>query len=210
MLTLPKIAVTGGLSCGKSSTCHYFKELGAYVVSSDDIVHQLLSPATNLGQQVVNLIGPDIVVNHQIDRSLIAKKVFQNPKLLKSLEQILHPAVGIELEKLYQRVKAENKVLLFVAEIPLLFEVNGSQFFTYDYSVAVIADPDICKSRFQKVAGSNKDEYQARANRQLSLEEKAQKADYVIVNNGTLQDLREAVAKIFKLITLQDRSQNTK
>ena len=202
MLTLPKIAVTGGLACGKSSACHFFEELGAYVVSADDIVHQLLSPATNLGQEVVKLIGSDIVVNHQIDRSLIAKKVFQNPKLLKSLEQILHPAVGIELEKLYQRIKAENKVPLFVAEIPLLFEANGDKFFTYDYSVAVIASKDICEARFQQVTGYDKDEYQARASRQLSLEEKAKKADYVIVNNGSLQDLRKAVVSIFKSITL--------
>ena len=58
MLILRKVAITGGLSCGKSSVCRIFKELGAYVVSADKIVHQLLSPDTNLGQKVIKLIGP--------------------------------------------------------------------------------------------------------------------------------------------------------
>ena len=58
MLKLKKVAVTGGLSCGKSSVCRIFKELGAYVVSADKIVHQLLSPDANLGQKIVQLIGP--------------------------------------------------------------------------------------------------------------------------------------------------------
>lgn len=195
MLNLPKIAVTGGLSCGKSSVCHFFEALGAYVVSTDDIVHQLLSSVTSLQEQVVKLLGPGIVVNHQIDRFLIAKKVFQNPKLLTSLEQILHPAVGVELENLYKQVKAENKKSFFVAEIPLLFEVNGRAFFDYDYSIAVIAPQDVCEARFKKMTGHDRDEYQARMQRQLSLQEKAEKADYVIINNGTLEDLRRTVFK---------------
>src|SRR5262245_55950333 len=103
MLILKKVAVTGGLSCGKSSVCRIFKELGAYVVSADDIVHQLLTPQTKPGQQVIELMGSDIVVDQHIDRSKIAKKVFGNLKLLKSLEQILHPAVRHEIDKKYQQ-----------------------------------------------------------------------------------------------------------
>ena len=61
MLKLKKIAVTGGLAAGKTTVCQLFKELGAYVVSADEIVHQLLSPDTAVGQQVVSLLGSDIV-----------------------------------------------------------------------------------------------------------------------------------------------------
>ena len=79
MLRLRKVAVTGGLSCGKSSVCRIFKELGAYVVSADEIVHRLLSTKTNLGQQVISLLGKEIITNGKINRSTIAKKVFNDP-----------------------------------------------------------------------------------------------------------------------------------
>src|ERR1700733_7337913 len=128
MLKLRKIAVTGGLSCGKSSVCRIFKELGATVVSADEIVHQLLSPQVSFGQQVIMLMGPDIVVKGQIDRSRIAKKVFNNRTLLNSLEKILHPAVNNEIENLYQTALAKHKDKIFVAEIPLLYESDFGQF----------------------------------------------------------------------------------
>ena len=119
---LRKIAITGGLSCGKSSVCRIFKELGAYVISADEVVHQLLSPTTNLGRQVISLLGADIVVDKQIDRSKIAKKVFKQPALLQSLENLLHPAVRDEIEKQYQQIANQPSPPLFVVEIPLLFE----------------------------------------------------------------------------------------
>lgn len=203
MLKLIKIAVTGGLSCGKSTACRFFKALGAYVVSSDEIVHQLLSPETTLGTQVINLIGPDVVVNHQIDRSLIAKKVFNHPQLLRSLENLIHPAVGQELNKLYNKINHETTVPLFVVEIPLLFEVQGDAFFKYDYSVAVIADEGLCKERYKEKTGQSDTDYTARSSQQLSQKEKAQLADYVIINNGTLEDLQQAVTNLFNLFVNQ-------
>jgi dephospho-CoA kinase len=200
MLGLVKVAVTGGLSCGKSSACRFFKELGAYVVSADEIVHQLLSPTTLLGKQVIQLIGPEIVVNHQIDRSIIAKKVFNNPKLLQALENLLHPAVGQELKKLYEQINKQGRAPLFVAEIPLLFE-SKSISFDYDYSVAVIADRDLCEQRFLQDNKHEESEFDKRSQRQLSNKEKAEKADFVIINNGSLEELKESVKKIFKKLS---------
>ena len=199
MLILRKVAITGGLSCGKSSVCRFLKELGAHVVLADEIVHQLLSPNTNLGKDVINLLGPNIVVNGQIDRSLIAKKVFNNPGLLESLEKLLHPAVFQEIEKIYQKVKTTNKASLFVAEIPLLFEVHGETFF--DDTVAVVADPSTCKQRFMQSTGYDADEFDKRMARQLPPDEKAKRADYVIQNLDSLNTLKEAVQKLYNQLT---------
>lgn len=201
MLILKKVAVTGGLSCGKSSVCRFFKELGASVVSADEIVHQLLSPEAPVGQKVIKLIGPDIVVKGQIDRSKIAKKVFNNSKLLRSLEKILHPAAVDEMEKQYQQAKVQGKTPLFVAEIPLLFEADMG---SYDATIAVIADSEVCRQRFQKSTGYDKDEFNKRMARQLSPEEKAQRADFVIHNNGSIEDLRKAVIALYnKLVSIE-------
>lgn len=193
---LIKVAITGGLSSGKSSACRFFKELGAYVVSADEIVHTLLSPNTNLGQEIINLLGPEIVIDYQIDRSQIAKKVFENPKLLHSLEGLLHPAVYNEVEKLYHHVNECKLASLFIAEIPLLFETENTSFF--DYTIAVIADSVLCQKRFQAVTGYEKKEYDKRMARQLPPEEKARRADYVIVNNGNMTEMKNAVQEIYK------------
>lgn len=197
MLTLNKAAVTGGLSCGKSSVCRFFKEFGAYVVSADEIVHQLLSPNTNLGRKVLDLLGPDIITDQKIDRSAIAKKVFNQPELLQSLEKILHPAVREELERQYQQVQASQSNPLFIAEIPLLFETGSDKY--YDFTIAVLSDSEKCIERFQKTTGYGRDEYELRMARQLKPIEKAYKADYVIENNGTMDDLRLAVKNIWGL-----------
>lgn len=196
MLTLGKVAVTGGLSCGKSSACRFFKELGAYVVSADEIVHRLLSPNTNLGQKVISLIGPGIVVNDQIDRSQIAKKVFNHPELLQTLESLLHPAVRDEMEKLYKQFKEAKLAKLFVAEIPLLYETGSDRFF--DVTVVVQADDKLCQERFKQKTGHSINEYEKRMARQMNPAEKVARAHYVINNNGSLSDLRNAVEKIYE------------
>ena len=124
MLTLKKVAITGGLSCGKSSVCRLFKELGAHVVSADEIVHQLLSSTKRLGQQVIELLGDDIVVDGKIDRNIIAKKVFEDKILLHSLEKLIHPVVLNEIEKQYQQISNQGTFPLFIAEIPLYLKLR--------------------------------------------------------------------------------------
>ena len=88
-ITLRKIAVTGGIASGKSTVCHLFEKLGAYTVSADAIVHQLLDPTQSLGKKVIVLLGPDVVIEGQLSRERIAQKVFCNPCLLKKLEKLI-------------------------------------------------------------------------------------------------------------------------
>jgi dephospho-CoA kinase len=229
MLKFRKIAVTGGLSCGKSSVCRFLKELGACVVSSDDIVHQLLSSDTNLGQKIIQLLGNDIVVDQKIDRSRIAQKVFQDPNLLQALEEILHPAVYKEIEKEYQALftssgsisdalvfdkgiapaisekKNEvNKVKnlqppLFFAEVPLLFESKGEK--NFDCTIVVMANKEQCLERFKKATHYDLNEYEKRSARQFPLLDKAKRADFVIVNDGTMLELKQKSLELYQQLT---------
>lgn len=195
MLGLRKVAVTGGLACGKSSVCRVFRELGAYVVSADDIVHQLLFPNTPIGQQVIHLLGSDIVVDGKIDRKLIAKKVFNDKRLLQALENLLHPAVLDEIEKQYEEVKQNTNTTLFVAEVPLLFEINAENHF--DSVIAVNADTISCQRRFHAATGLDVEEYNKRMAFQLPKEEKNKRANYIIYNNDSVQEMRTAVVNLF-------------
>jgi dephospho-CoA kinase len=199
MLGLRKVAITGGIACGKSSVSRFFKELGAYVVSADEIVHQLLSSDSVLGQKVITLLGSDIVVKGHIDRSKVAKKVFEDPTLLKTLEKYLHPAVREEMDKRYQEVQQSTDYSLFVAEIPLLFETGGNVL--YDHTIVVTAPKETCQRRFEESTGYSAAEFDQRASRQQTIEEKAKKADFVICNDGTLPELKEKVKALHRVLT---------
>lgn len=198
MLRLRKVAITGGLSCGKSSVCRIFKELGAHVVSADEIVHQLLVPNQPLGRQVIELLGKDIVIIGKIDRSTIAKKIFEDQALLRSLEKLLHPAVLSEIEKQYQQIKL-GKAPLFIAEIPLLFETGSEKLF--DKTITVWAEPKACMQRFIAATGYDENEYFKRMANQMPADEKAKKADYVIDNSGNMEALQQAVVNLFTNLT---------
>lgn len=199
MLRLRKVAVTGGLSCGKSSVCRFFKELGAHVVSADEIVHQLLIPTKTLGRQVIALLGKDIIVEGKIDRSIIAKKVFEDQALLRSLEKLVHPVVLNEIEKEYQQIENHGNTPLFIAEIPLLFEVGSERFF--DATIAVWAEPETCIQRFMATTGYDENEYFKRMANQMPADEKAKRADYVINNSGNREQLQKAVVNLFSKLT---------
>jgi dephospho-CoA kinase len=196
MLKLKKIAVTGGLSAGKTTVCQLFKELGAYVVSADAIVHQLLSPGTALGQQVINLLGSEIVNANELDRNKIAAKVFSEPDYLKALEEILHPAVFHEIERRYQEASREKKYPLFVAEIPLLYEAEGESHF--DFIISVDAQEELCKARF--LHGQHTD-FEKRMKRQISPKTKKSLAHHTLENNGTLEQLKQSVKILYTQLT---------
>lgn len=196
MLKYRKIAITGGLSCGKSSVCRFLKELGAYVVSSDDIVHQLLSSDINLGQEVIKLLGTGIVTDQKIDRSRVAQIVFQNINLLRALEEILHPAVYSEIEREYQEQQKNNpQPPLFFAEVPLLFESQGERYF--DCTVVVMANKEHCLERFTQATHDDLQEFEKRSARQFPLSEKAKLADFVIVNDGSILELKQKCIELF-------------
>lgn len=191
--SLKRVAVTGGLSSGKTTVCKLFKELGAYVVSADAIVHKLLKPTSDVGQKVIELFGPEVLVDGHIVRAAIANKAFQQPELLRSLENLLHPVVLEKIKEHYQYA-AQFLFPLFVAEVPLLFESGHDKY--YDATVAVIAADKICIERY-KAKGGTEEEFLRRMARQLSPQAKAEKATYVVVNNESVEETMASVANIY-------------
>ena len=194
MLTLRKVAITGGLSSGKSTVCEIFKDLGAYTVSSDQIVHQLLLHDRLLQKKIIRLLGPEILTNHHIDREKVAKLVFANQEKLQALEKLIHPAVFHEIQSLYNRVKKGSSHRLFIAEVPLLFETEQENLF--DTVVTVLSNHETCKNRFNNMNNRSEADFNDRMMRQMSPEEKAARSDFILINNGTLEDLRAQVTEL--------------
>ena len=197
MLKLKKVAVTGCISSGKSLVCQYLSEFGAYVVDADKIVHQLLNPDTEIGQKVIELLGERVLDKQTINRSRVAKLVFLNPRLLKSLENLLHPPVYEEINRIYDEVSNQDKTPpLFVAEVPLLFESNGDTYF--DSTIAVVSDQEQCWERYRASTGNEREDFNRRAACQLPQHIKAEKADIVIRNEGSITSLKKQTKTIYE------------
>lgn len=199
MLRLKKVAITGGLSSGKSSVCRFLKDLGCYVVSADEVVHNLFTPNHPTAQKVIELLGQDVVIHGRVDRGRVAAKVFTNPDLLGSLEHLLHPEVMEEIERRYEEARKNPSCPLFVAEIPLLFEVQGEG--EFDFVIAVSSKEEFCRERFALKTGLEATEYDRRMSRQLSPKAKAGRADFVLENNSSLNDLQSATHALFQKLT---------
>lgn len=190
---MKKIAITGGIASGKSAACQFFKELGSFVVEADKIGHELLNSDTNLIEQIVQSLGPEILKNGKIDRRVVAEKVFKSRELLEKLEKLLHPRILERIEALYKKACEERKHTFFIAEIPLLFEVGWDTLF--DTTILVWANEEKSKLRFKKKS-LPPEQYEMRMKRQLTLKEKEKKATYTIQNNGSLKDLKEEIFRL--------------
>ncbi|MCH9627558.1 MAG: Dephospho-CoA kinase [Chlamydiales bacterium] len=194
---MKKVAVTGSLASGKTTVCHFFEKLGAYVVSADAIVHQLLTPTTPVGQRLIDLLGNEIIVEGELSREEIAKRIFRESSLLETVEKQIHPEVQKVIETHYQEA-SQKTFLLFVAEIPLLFESKLDTF--YDAIIVISADKERRKSRFLKTTPYDATEFDRRERRQMPIEEKQKRTSYTFENNGTLTQLNHFVQKTFNLL----------
>ncbi len=184
------IAVTGPFASGKSTFVGFLGELGAETVSSDEIVHDLLSEDEETIARVIAYFGEEIRGERGVDRRALGEKVFADPDALTDLEGILHPLVRRETERRAGVSEAE----LFVAEVPLLFEgkEGGAAF---DYTVAVTV-PEERRRAWASERGVEEASLRAIEARQLSGEEKARRADFEVRNDGGPDRIREQAREL--------------
>lgn len=188
-----KIGLTGGIGCGKSIVAKYFAKLGACVIDSDAIVHELLQPKTIFFKKIVKHFGEEILKpNRTLNRQKLREIVFKNKKERLWLEKLLHPKVFQELNLRAKKSKA--KYCIFV--IPLLFEVKAQK--KVDRVLVVECPENIRIKRValrDKVsAASVKRIIKTQVKRKVRL----QNADDVIFNDGSLNDLKAQIKKLHK------------
>ncbi|MBF5050985.1 Dephospho-CoA kinase [Candidatus Clavichlamydia salmonicola] len=192
------MSITGGLASGKTSVNLIFRELGAFVVFSDEIVHYLLSPHTDLGKTIIELLGPEIVKDDKLDRKVIANKVFSDYCLLDELEKIIHPKVHEAIEEMYLKAVSSNKKILFVVEIPFLYTSGHADW--YDTGIYVSTTETERKKRFVLNRQQDLSEFERRAQRFMPDKDACNLANIVIDNNGSMANLRSHVLNIFNFL----------
>jgi dephospho-CoA kinase len=188
---VPFVGLTGGLGAGKSEALRVLGELGAATLSTDAVVHELLS-SQELRDIVVGRLGDEVARDGALDRSLIAERVFGDDEARGWLEGELWPRVGQRVADWRREVEGLDPAPpAAVVEVPLLFESGMEQVF--DSTIAVIADEDI---RAERAGARGHSSVEERAGRQLPQTEKADKADYTVRNDGTLEELRENLSRV--------------
>jgi dephospho-CoA kinase len=194
-----KVGLTGGIGAGKSTVADLFSQKGAVVIRSDELARQVIEPQTPGFQQVIDRFGKDFVNSEgYIDRAKLAQIVFHDDAALKDLENIIHPLVRSKTNKIIDEHTSET---IIVNEIPLLLEKNMESLF--DFLVIVISSE---KNRLERLAqrGLTTEQASARIAKQVSDDERKAAADFLIVNDGNLDQLDADVEKIWQ--TLQERS----
>jgi dephospho-CoA kinase len=182
------IGLTGGIAAGKSEALAAFSRLGAATLSSDAVVHELLDSEPLVGR-LVERWGPEVAPEGGIDRNRIGEIVFADPEQLTWLEQQIHPLVGERIAAWLSDLPAETGIA--VIEVPLLFESGMEK--AFDTTVAIVAEDEVRRERAAARGHALVDEREAR---QLAQDEKADRAEHAVANDGSVEDLERALSAL--------------
>jgi dephospho-CoA kinase len=185
------IGLTGGMGAGKSTALKALEGLGAAVQSTDAIVHELYE-GTKLRDAVIARWGPEIASGGKVDRKAVAERAFADEGERAWLEGTIWPLVGERIAIWLEQARAISpSPRAAVIEVPLLFEADMEGF--YDATIAVVASEEL---RQQRAAGRGHALGKQRDARQLTQEEKARRATYVIHNDGSEEELERKLSGV--------------
>jgi dephospho-CoA kinase len=182
-----RVALTGGIGSGKSLVGEILEELGALVIDSDQLAREVIERGSPGYEEVVTAFGDSILSEGQIDRSKLAAVVFKESDLRKKLESIIHPLVREAAEKLARKLPSGA---ILINQIPLLVESDGAK--RFDYVVTVSADEEIRRERL-RLRGLKDYEITQRMAAQVSDSQREKIANYIIRNDGSIDELTRAV-----------------
>ena len=200
------LGITGGIACGKSLICYFFRELGAAVLSADELAREAVRPGQNAFNQIVAHFGEGILTAEgRIDRARLAEKIFLAPAARLKLNQITHPAIGNLADRCISELRKKPDVPLIIYEAPLLFEAKAEE--RVDLVLVVVSTPEQQLERLMRRDNLSKEEALQRISAQMPLAEKISRADILVENNGTPEETRKEISHIFtKLTTLKKKN----
>jgi dephospho-CoA kinase len=188
---VPFVGLTGGMGSGKSTALEALRELGAEVLSSDAVVHELYE-GSPLRDAVVERFGADVAPGGVVDRAALAERAFASPEDREWLEGQVWPLVGARMAEWLAQVRGSTPAPpAAVVEVPLLFEAGLGDL--YDATIAVVCDEALRRDRAAKRGHAVVDE---RGARQLSQRQKADRATFVVRNDGSEEDLRRELSAV--------------
>ena len=183
------VGLTGGIGSGKSTIAAMFHELGVPVYNSDERAKHLMNTSKKIRKQLIELFGKKAYLEGNLNRTYIAKKVFNDTDLLEQLNQIVHPVVRKDFLKWTKKQNAPY----VIQETALLFENNAQEL--YDSVILITAPKELRIERVLSRDESTKEQIIARMNNQLDDQTKLELADFVIENI----DLKTTALKVLEV-----------
>ena len=182
------ICLTGGLASGKSTATQFLAEQGAYIIDADKAGHRVYEPGTRAYREVIATFGDDLIDDdHQIDRKILASKVFGNQDALEKLTNIVWPEIRRLVEADIAEIRSTDPEGIVVLEAAVLFEAGWQDI--GDVTWVIVVDREVAIERSMARDGLSREAIENRLQAQLSNEERIAKADIVMENNLDQQAL---------------------
>lgn len=196
------VGLTGSLGTGKSTVADFFSELGAHIIDWDELARKAILPHSTAWGRIVDYFGEDILDDDlTINRQKLAELVFSNEEMLKKLNQIVHPEVFKEDERITNSIRNRDSDALIIKDIPLLFDVVHP---VIADKIIVVSASEETRLRRLEEKGMNLDDAQNRMKSQLPLDEKIKSADFVINNEGSFEETKRQVDEIYALLKKEE------
>ena len=191
-----RVAITGGIACGKSLFSQYLRCLGVELLDADDVVHQLEAPGGAAVPGVVQLFGKAVLDGcGGIDRAALAERVFADVSARERLNAVLHPRVrGIVQDWLGRPNGA-----LRAAVIPLLFEAGWTG--DWDFIVCLVSDERVQCERLMRFRGLSEEQARKRIAAQMPVAEKAARSHLAVYNDADAEALAKEAEKVYRILT---------
>ena len=188
------IGLTGGIGSGKSAAGNEFSKLGITVIDADLVAKEAASKNSTAYKNIVDHFGNDILDDFEnIDRKKLRDIIFSKPSQKENLESFLHPVIKENITNKILSSKSDYTIIM----VPLIFETNSMN--QYQRILVVDCDEELQISRATKRDNSNKEDIQKILNSQASREERLSIADEVILNNSSIEFLKQEVLKVHKI-----------
>ena len=194
-----KVAVTGGAGSGKTSVCNRLKELGVKVISADEMAREAVAPGSEALTKIIRFFGEKVVLfDGTLNRKILRRMITDDDDARLTLERFLHNEITNLIQKNVVCAEKEG-CRMVVIEVPLLFELDMKE--RFDRVVVVSADKELRVKRLMERDQTSRDSAENLINVQMPDEEKVGRADYVVWNEGSMENLLESVDVLFKNLT---------
>ena len=188
------VGLTGGIGSGKSTVARLLERRGAAVIDADQLAREAVTKGTPGFDRVVEAFGRGVVApDGELDRSALANRIFSDPAQKAALEAIVHPEVARRFSDQVEAFRATDRIVVYVT--PLLVELGLAP--AFDVVVVVTASPHLRVSRVASDRGLSPDEVRGRLAVQATDEQRAEVADVLIDNDGSLADLAPQVDRLW-------------
>ena len=195
-----RVGITGGIGSGKSTLCNFFNERGRTVISADDIARDLTEHNGLIRKRIQRVFGPQIYrADASLDRKLLAGIVFGNAAARERLNSIVHPPVIREIEEKAAALTSPAKYPYLIVEAALIYETGLES--RLDFTIVVDAPEEVRIARIMSRDGCTRNDVLSRIRAQMPMEQKLKRADIVLLNDGTVSDLKAKVPFLDTLLS---------